>query len=139
MIRSMQLAQILARIEERLIAVGLTANRASILAGKKDAIRNIRRAVHEGAPNRRGVRTGTLETLAPVLKTTTQWLLEGRGEADEAARIAADDTIPVADAVKALTWTFQTLGPEIPRRKHGLPPEPSCERFARCKLPTDDP
>ena len=58
--------------------LGLSANRASDLAKKPDAIRNLKRAVQNG--DRRGVTTETLLALAPVLKTTAAWLLEGVGE-----------------------------------------------------------
>ena len=41
-------------------------------------IRNLKRAVQNG--ERRGVTTETLAALAPVLKTTAAWLLEGVGD-----------------------------------------------------------
>lgn len=71
------LDDILKRIEERLDAVGLSAGAASEQAGlSRDAIRNIQRAAKTG---REGVSTNTLMQLAPVLKTTAAWLLEGGG------------------------------------------------------------
>lgn len=73
----MQLKDVLSRIESRLEAVGLSAHAASLAAKKPDAIRNLRRAVSNG--DRRGVTTETLNALAPVLKTTASWLLEGVG------------------------------------------------------------
>ncbi len=74
----MQLQAVLSRIESRLELVGLSANRASDLAKRPDAIRNLKRAVQNG--ERRGITTETLVALAPVLKTTAAWLLEGAGD-----------------------------------------------------------
>jgi hypothetical protein len=73
----MELADVLARIAGRLKAVGLSAHAASLAAGKPDAIRNLRRAVKNG---RLGINIETLTALAPVLKTTAAWLLEGVGD-----------------------------------------------------------
>jgi phage repressor protein C with HTH and peptisase S24 domain len=75
----MELDDVLARIENRLKAVGLSAHAASLAAKRPDAIRNLKRAVRNN--DRRGVTTETLIALAPVLKTTAAWLLEGVGEA----------------------------------------------------------
>ncbi|MCI0467049.1 MAG: S24 family peptidase [Beijerinckiaceae bacterium] len=74
----MELDEILARIESRLAAVGLSAHAASLAARRPDAIRNLKRAVTNH--DRRGITTETLMALAPVLKTTAAWLLEGAGE-----------------------------------------------------------
>ena len=73
----MELEDVLARVESRLEALGLSAHAASLAAKKPDAIRNLRRAVKNG--DRRGITTETLVALAPVLKTTAAWLLEGVG------------------------------------------------------------
>jgi phage repressor protein C with HTH and peptisase S24 domain len=73
----MELEDVLARVESRLAALGLSAHAASLAAKKPDAIRNLRRAVKNG--DRRGITTETLVALAPVLKTTAAWLLEGVG------------------------------------------------------------
>lgn len=77
---AMELEDVLARIEDRLRAVGLSAHAASLAAKKPDAIRNLKRAVKNH--DRRGITTETLLALAPVLKTTGAWLLEGTGEAE---------------------------------------------------------
>jgi len=74
----MKLEDVLFRIESRLKAVGLSAHAASLAAKRPDAIRNLKRAVKNH--DRRGVTTETLMALAPVLKTTAAWLLEGVGE-----------------------------------------------------------
>ena len=75
---AMKLQDVLSRIESQLKVVGLSANRASDLAKRPDAIRNLKRAVQNG--ERRGITTETLVALAPVLKTTAAWLLEGVGD-----------------------------------------------------------
>lgn len=75
---AMELEDVLARIESRLKAVGLSAHAASLAAKKPDAIRNLKRAVKNH--DRRGITTETLVALAPVLKTTAAWLLEGVSE-----------------------------------------------------------
>jgi len=64
--------------ESKLKAVGLSAHAASVAARRPDAIRNLKRAVKNH--DRRGITTETLVALAPVLKTTAAWLLEGIGE-----------------------------------------------------------
>ena len=79
------LADILRRIEERLAAVGLSATAAGRMAGKPDVIRNIRRATK--SETRRGVSTATLAALAPVLQTTSRWLLTGEGEVEAGAEV----------------------------------------------------
>ena len=74
----MELEDVLFRIESRLKAVGLSAHAASLAARRPDAIRNLKRAVKNN--DRRGITTETLIALAPVLKTTAAWLLEGVGD-----------------------------------------------------------
>jgi hypothetical protein len=74
----MELEDVLARVESRLKALDLSAHAASLAAKKPDAIRNLRRAVKNG--DRRGITTETLVALAPILKTTAAWLLEGVGD-----------------------------------------------------------
>jgi hypothetical protein len=80
------LQAIYGRICERLDQTGLSASAASRLAGlNPDAIRNIQRAVQSGRAGRVGVSTRTLAALAPVLGTTSAWLLEGKAEAPDDA------------------------------------------------------
>jgi phage repressor protein C with HTH and peptisase S24 domain len=81
----MDLQDVLSRIESRLEILGLSANRASDLAKKPDAVRNLKRAVLNG--ERRGITTETLAALAPVLKTTAAWLLEGVGDGGSSAPV----------------------------------------------------
>lgn len=71
----MDLKQILARIERRLVVVGMSANRASLLAGKPDAIRNIRRTVKNDSKG--GFNAATIAALAGPLQTTPAFLLDG--------------------------------------------------------------
>lgn len=86
------LRDVLKRVERRLEVVGLTPNAASKQAGAPDAIRNLQRAVKEG---REGVSTATLEALAPILKTTSGYLIDGSGEE------AAPDPVAVVGYVGA--------------------------------------
>jgi hypothetical protein len=82
------LDDILKRIKKRLDVVGLSATAASKQAGlSADGIRNIKRGVAAG---RRGATITTLNALAPVLKTTVTWLMEGKGpeETSEAEPLA---------------------------------------------------
>ncbi|MFL5063434.1 MAG: phage repressor protein [Xanthobacteraceae bacterium] len=90
----MNLGEVLERIERRLAALDVSADAASRAARKPDAIRNIRRAVRSG--DRHGVSTTTLAALAPVLKTSAAWLVEGVGEED-----ADERTVPVVGYVGA--------------------------------------
>lgn len=80
-ITGMELAHVLGRIERSLKEVGLSADAASKLAGKPDAIRNMRRAVKDGRP---GFNIATITALARVLKKTPAWLIDGRGQRDAA-------------------------------------------------------
>lgn len=73
------LNDVLKRVEVRLEAVKLSAAAASRQAGlSEDAIRNLKRAVEQPG-DRKGVSTRTIAALAPVLHTTTGWLLDGIG------------------------------------------------------------
>src|SRR6202048_5127980 len=75
---AMEPGDVLSRIASRLKAAGLSAHAASLAAGKPDAIRNLRRAVKKNG--RLGINIETLTALAPILKTTVGWLLEGVGD-----------------------------------------------------------
>ncbi len=93
------LEEIVARVEERLAAVGLSATAASLRANlSADAIRNMKRALKSG-DDRQGVSSNTLLALAPVLETTAAWLIEGPPpstlpiyDAEPAARISPSGT-----------------------------------------------
>jgi hypothetical protein len=104
----MQPAAVLERIEARLKVLNMTENAASLAAGKPDAIRNLRRGVQSGA--RKGISTATLAALAPVLKSSVEWLLTGRNAPiSEEAVVDAAVSVPYAEAIQALTWAFETL------------------------------
>lgn len=81
----MELDEILARIEAQLVKVKLSADAASKLAGKPDAIRNIKRAVKKRDP--KGVNVTTLTALAPVLQTTPAYLITGEGTAESRSQV----------------------------------------------------
>lgn len=78
--RAMELSEILARVERRLTALGVSADAASTAAKKPDAIRNLRRAVEQGS--RKGISTTTIEALARALHTKPEWLLFEIGDED---------------------------------------------------------
>lgn len=93
---------LLARIDKRLEAVGLSESRAPQLAGMSDStIRNLRRDLAAG--KRRSMNTGTLGKLAPVLKTTVQWLLTGAGVEDTLERTveSRDTELSIGDEWRA--------------------------------------
>lgn len=90
------LDDVLERVEQRLKAVGLSAQAASLKAGlSKDAIRNMQRAVQQ--KGRAGVSTRTITALAPVLDTTVSWLLTGENDnGDHEPSVSAVKTKPNA-------------------------------------------
>ena len=68
------------RIVQRLDATGLGAREACRMAGlHSDALRNIKRSL-ESRGSRAGVSSRTIAALAPVLGTTSAWLMEGSTE-----------------------------------------------------------
>ncbi|AVH41858.1 LexA family protein [Agrobacterium tumefaciens] len=74
------LEDVLARIDKRLKALGLAESSAATKAGLSDsAIRNMRRAVKSGKGRTAGASTKTIDKLAPVLRTTSAWLLDEIG------------------------------------------------------------
>jgi phage repressor protein C with HTH and peptisase S24 domain len=106
---AMKLDEVLARIESRLKALDLSAHAASLAAKRPDAIRNLKRAVTNN--DRGGITTQTLMALAPVLKTTAAWLLEGVGDPASgnlvrvAGRIGAGAEIqPEFEQISPETW-----------------------------------
>lgn len=94
----MELKPVLRRIEERLKLLGLSADKASKLAGKPDAIRNLKRAVKDGG--RKGVSTDTLKALAPVLGVTPGWLIGEQPDDVRSEDVAASLDKPPARTVK---------------------------------------
>lgn len=110
------IAAIYARISRRLKVVGLAPSKASNLAGRPDAIRNLKRAVEEKSRNpqshREGISTATVSALAPVLKTTPEWILSGFGP--EEPELSTGSTVAgpfetsiakVVGVVQAGVWT----------------------------------
>jgi hypothetical protein len=109
---SPDLPAILARVEQRLSWLKMSAHAAGAKAGKPDAIRNMRRAVKVGS--REGVSTATLIALAPVLQTTPQWLLTGAGkaQADELLELIPFDKrkpLNVPDVIEAFGIAIHAL------------------------------
>ncbi len=94
----MAIQEIVARIEQRLRVVRLSAAKASMRAGlSADAIRNLQRAARDHPE--RGASTNTISRLAPILGTTASWLLEGDGpesaDPPESGLIYAGDGAPM--------------------------------------------
>lgn len=84
------LADILARIDKRLDALGLAESSAAEKAGlSNSAIRNLRRAVKEGRNG--GVSTKTLAALAKTLGTSVAWLSDGVGSETGDGSLSAID------------------------------------------------
>lgn len=69
----MGIGTILLNIERRLAVLKISADEAARLAGRPDAIRNIRRKVRAGAKG--SVRADTLAALAAALQTTPEDLM----------------------------------------------------------------
>ncbi|GJD65153.1 LexA family protein [Methylobacterium frigidaeris] len=99
-------AAVLARIQQRLDAVGLSERGAEQAAGRASAIRNLRTGLVQS------VKIGTLEDLAPVLKTSALWLQTGEG----AAAVEA----PAASTAESIA-RFRKVQTRL-RAKAGLPP-----------------
>lgn len=98
----MKLQEVLARIERRLDATGLSADAASRAAKKPDAIRNMRRAHQRG---RTAVMTSTIDALAHVLGTTSGWLMHGEGAEETVRDFSSEDVaagLSVPDAKKTV-------------------------------------
>lgn len=81
------LRDILERIDAKLAETELTESRAAKIAGLSDsAIRDMRRALKSGREDA-GVSSRTLVALAPVLRTSAEWLLTGRDQAEPTAMV----------------------------------------------------
>ena len=110
-VERMHLQEIVNRIDQRLESLGISALEAERRAGRRDAIRNMRRAVARG---KGGVTMRTIDALAPALSTTPEWLLTGqdRIEADENTEIIlVDKRSPLDDdrVIEAFGLAFQSL------------------------------
>lgn len=94
------LPEIVARIHERLAAVGLTASAASLAAGLSDsAIRNLERRAQKGSEGSANVTT--LSALAPVLKTTVEYLLRGSNNSTVMPMVSGVRWVPLVGEVRA--------------------------------------
>lgn len=93
--------QILSRVEQRLERLGITANAAGIASGYgKDLIRDWRRS--KGLP-----RLDSLMSLAPILKTTPDWLAFGTPNSTQ-----RDYRVPV------VSWVAASAFAESPEALH---------------------
>lgn len=76
------LKDVYARILQRMKKLNLTEAGAGLACGlSKDGVRNIRRTVERG-DTKAEINTKTLKKLAIGLKTSPEWLLEGKGDPD---------------------------------------------------------
>ena len=110
-VERMHLQEIVNRIDQRLESLGISALEAERRAGRRDAIRNMRRAVARG---KGGVTMRTIDALAPALSSTPEWLLTGQDkiEADETTEIILlDKRSPLDDdrLIEAFGLAFQSL------------------------------
>lgn len=100
------LKDILERIDKRLAAVGLAESKAATLAGlSSSAIRNIRRAVRDGKNT--GASIKTIEAIAPILNTSSAWLLEGSGTEEGISFPTSIKDVPLVSWVSAGELTHQ--------------------------------
>jgi hypothetical protein len=105
----MHLQEIVNRIDHRLESLGISALEAERRAGRRDAIRNMRRAVARG---KGGVTMRTIDALAPALSTTSEWLLTGHQdkiEADEITEIILRSPLDDDRVIEAFALAFQSL------------------------------
>lgn len=120
------LEDVLARIDKRLKAVELAESTAATRAGLSDsAIRNMRRAVKAGKGRTAGASTQTIDKLAPVLKTTSAWLMDEIGP-EEADQIASQGVIT---DVPRISWVSAGQLVEQPGIEHlsNYPTEPAID------------
>jgi transcriptional regulator with XRE-family HTH domain len=110
-VERVHLQEIINRIDQRLESLGISALEAERRAGRRDAIRNMRRAVARG---KGGVTMRTIDALAPALSATSEWLLTGQDkiEADETTEIIPlNKRSPLDDdrVIDAFALAFQSL------------------------------
>ena len=111
MYSGVHLSEILRRIEMRLNDLDISAAEAERRCGRRDAIRNMRRAEARGSGS---VTARTLTGLAPALDTTAEWLLTGQGkkEAEEVADLLPAEKLAGLDddhVTEAFGWAFTAL------------------------------
>lgn len=117
------LSSVLERVEARLTALGLSANAASKEAGlSADAIRNLRRAAAD-PQGRQGVSTKTIMALAPVLRTSVEWLLTGEGEHGDGDSTDSVAVVGFVGAGSVATLFSEGQGPfdEVEAPAHATP------------------
>lgn len=103
------IADVVARIHERLEQLGLSPRAASLQAGlSEDAIRNLERGV-KTRPGQ-GASTRTIAALAPVLKTTAAWLMSG-GDAGAGATSRTVAVVGLVGAGSVATLYSEGQGP----------------------------
>ncbi|HZZ25893.1 MAG TPA: hypothetical protein VFE60_26535 [Roseiarcus sp.] len=104
-VERMHLQEIVNRIDQRLESLGISDFEAERRAARRDAIRNMRRAVARG---KGGVTMRTIDAIAPALSTTPEWLLTGQ---DKIEADLLDKRSPLDDdrVIEAFGLAFQSL------------------------------
>jgi SOS-response transcriptional repressor LexA len=118
------LGSIIARIEKRLTALGLSPRAASVASGMSpDAIRTIRRQHTRGV--QKGISTRTAHALAVTLQTTPEWLLSELGpeSSDTQASRVYSDKLPYHGVINPGVWIDHYLDGSEPEPS-AVPPDP---------------
>jgi transcriptional regulator with XRE-family HTH domain len=82
--------QLMQRIEQRIAALGISRRSAAVRAGLSENALNVMRSKIDSGGHHRP-RVDTIRALAPVLHTTVEWLLDGKGP-----EVVMPDTLPAA-------------------------------------------
>lgn len=135
--RSARLVNVTPRVLRRLEVLDLAESAAAKMAGlEQSVIRNWRRTLAAGGPDldKRTVHMRSVELLAPVLKTTPEWLAWGLGpeDADEAAIEGPPiNLMPVLGEIAAGNLLDISIHP--PDVPIDAIPAPISERFPRVR------
>ena len=117
------------------MSLGISATEAERRCGRRDAIRNMRRAEEKGSGS---VTARTLTGLAPALNTTAEWLLTGQGkkEAEEVTELLPAEKLAGLDddrVTEAFGWAFN--GADRPRCDGPGNSDPGSGHPAHCSRP----
>jgi hypothetical protein len=121
------LGDILARIDQRKYALGLSDRATSLAAGlSADALRNIRRQFREG--DQSGLREDTKRGFARALLTSVEWLMTGVGPEDYHAVTAPPPRprvqgLVIVGQVSAGRW-LEDYAPDEPVSESAIPFDP---------------
>lgn len=89
---------IFARINKRVAELGISEGQVGIQAGRsRDLLRSMRRGLATG--DRKGIGADTLAAIAPVLRTSVEWLLTGKG-VEDTGEFAEEDVLDDGRAIR---------------------------------------